>query len=507
MDSNEGVGTVARKSSIILFVKFALTFFSWLGFLFVARYMGTEAVGLIGFSLGLVGIFLQSDFGFGLAHNKMISEGKDLGECIGAYIVIKTILLTSAIGLMLGLVFIWEKVLGLGYQDPIQQKMILIMLFYFVLFSLAQIPIQTFGGLRQSAKQQMPEFIGTFARVPVMIYVSLAGLGVIALAYSYVLTGAVMVFLAFLMLRKFSVKKPSKKLLRSYSGFAAPVAIYMVFSTISLNIDKVAIQLFWDSTEVGYFFGMQRVIVVMTMLAISLLPILLPSISRYNAKGLKKEIKKLLFKAERYISMLLIPMMVLFSILSSQVIHIMVGDEFLPAADVLVLLSFFALFYSLNIPHIQTLYGCGHPKKGARVGITIALTNTILLFILVPRDIMGFELMGMGAKGAALASLISVIAGFFLSRHYTRICTRIRYKQVIHKHWAAGLFMALMLYLIIQFMVPERWYELLAFGLIGLLSYLGGLVALKEFGKRDIDFFLDILNLKKLKEYLKLEFS
>ena len=292
---------------------------------------------------------------------------------------------------------------------------------------------------------------------------------------------------------------------KSYAVFAAPVAFYSVFSAVSLNIDKVAVQLFWGATETGYFYGMQRVTIIMTMLALSLVPILFPSISHLHAQRRIKKIRNLLSSAERYISMILMPMVVVFCVLSTPVIHIMIGDEFLPATTVLAILSLYALFFSLNVPHIQTLYGCNRPKQGMWSGISIALTNTILLFVFVPRDIFGFPLMGWGAEGAAMASLLSVIVGFVVSRYFTKRLIKVRFKMNIFKHWVAGIIMALFLIYLSEFYIPSRWYGLIFASGLGFAIYMGILVIIREFTKHDLHFFLDLLNLNKLKHYLKSE--
>ncbi|MCK5039272.1 MAG: oligosaccharide flippase family protein, partial [Thermoplasmata archaeon] len=410
--------SIGRKVTWIFFIKIVLTITSWIGTMFVARFMGVEVFGMIGFAVGLCALFLHTDFGFSLAHNKRVSEGKDVDECIGAYIRIKLVITSLLVFLLLFGLFIWEKVLGYGYQDPVIRSIVYIILIYYVLFALSQIPIQTFGGLRQSAKQQMPEFIGTFARMPIMVVVALTSLGVVALALSYVVTGIVMISLGFIMMRKFKSKKPSKKLLRSYITFATPLSIYIFFSTISLHLDKVVIQLFWDFNEVGTFFGMQKIIMVIILVTSSLGPILFPSISHLHSKKAMRSIRHLVRRAERYLSMLVTPIVIMCIVLATPIIHILLGDEFLGGTEVLAWLSIYALMISLNSPHMHLLNGCGRSNLSAKVGLSIAFINITLLFLFVPRDLLGYELFGLGSVGAAMASTISVVVGFILARHY-----------------------------------------------------------------------------------------
>ena len=164
-DPQESIESIGRKTTFTFIIKMSLTISSFVGFFFVARFMGPEVVGIIGFALGFVGIFMASDYGFGMAHNKRISEGRNLSECLGAYAIIKSTIISIMVALLLLSLFLWESVLGHGFEDPVQKDVILVILVYYVLFSMSDISTQTFGGLRQSAKQQTPEFIGTFARI------------------------------------------------------------------------------------------------------------------------------------------------------------------------------------------------------------------------------------------------------------------------------------------------------------------------------------------------------
>ena len=52
--------------------------------------MGASAIGEFSFALSLVGSFtFIAFFGFRMAHVKRISEGLDLGKCIGTFLSIR----------------------------------------------------------------------------------------------------------------------------------------------------------------------------------------------------------------------------------------------------------------------------------------------------------------------------------------------------------------------------------------------------------------------------------
>ena len=69
---------------------------SVLGFIsvyFVARYMGAKPMGIIAIALAFINLFgVLGNLGFGIAHIKRISEGKDYYKCVSTFSFIKIVL-------------------------------------------------------------------------------------------------------------------------------------------------------------------------------------------------------------------------------------------------------------------------------------------------------------------------------------------------------------------------------------------------------------------------------
>ena len=97
---------MARKSLLILVTQGALVAVGFLGNTLLAQFWGSyakEALGTIWFSMAFVGLFWGfSDLGFISAHIKRISEGKDLGECVGTFTLIKAALTVVLVFVVLG---------------------------------------------------------------------------------------------------------------------------------------------------------------------------------------------------------------------------------------------------------------------------------------------------------------------------------------------------------------------------------------------------------------------
>jgi len=122
--------------------------------------------------------------------------------------------------------------------------------------------------------------------------------------------------------------------------------------------------------------------------------------------------------------------------------------------------------------------------------------NIILNIILIPKDIQLFNLnlAGLGAKGAAIATVFAYGTGLFYSRVTAWKLTKLKGNPKIILHALAAVAMATILYFILYELklieIITRWYHLLGSALIGIIVYIFILWVLKEFTKKDFHFFL-----------------
>ena len=106
---------LARKSALIVGTQFFTRFLGWIGLVVLVKLWGgfaPEALGIIGFAMAFLALFnIIADLGFSRAHIKRISEGKDLGTCIGTYVAIKIFLIGLMVTIVFTAIFIWKNVL------------------------------------------------------------------------------------------------------------------------------------------------------------------------------------------------------------------------------------------------------------------------------------------------------------------------------------------------------------------------------------------------------------
>ena len=200
--------------------------------------------GVVGFAYGFVTIFqLFGDLGFNFANIKKISEGKNLGKCIGTFLTVKIGLISIMTSVVIGSVLFWKIVIGRGFESSTHELAIYIMLGYSILHILARSFRSIFQARQEMAKADIPLFFETFFRVVFTIYIAIAGFGALALALTYII-GDIAFFLSSLFfLRKYPIKKLSRKYLKDYSKFAFPMAFVASSMIIMNNIDKYDIKI------------------------------------------------------------------------------------------------------------------------------------------------------------------------------------------------------------------------------------------------------------------------
>jgi PST family polysaccharide transporter/lipopolysaccharide exporter len=499
---------VARRATFNLLAKGLVTVFTLLSFLYLAKVADPSAVAMLAFALGFVGVFtFVSDMGFSAAHVKRLSEGGDGRRCNGAFAAAKLALTGAMVGCVLLAMLAWDSMNPDGAFSVAEQRLtVLIVLAYYALFSLTQIPVITFSGRMESAKQQLPEMVGTLARAPMIVYVVMMGMGAAALAMTYVGTGAVMLLVALYLFKSYGVGKPDRETLKSYSRYAGPIVLILVILVLSQNLPPVLIAYFTGSeVEVAGYFMVQRVTLIFVLVSSSLSPVLFPKLSKDHASKDMNALAETCRASERLVSLYMVPVVAATAALAPALIHIFMADTYLAMADALILLAAYAFVTSIDMTYVNAIYGVDRPDINMRMGVVTAAVTLVGFAVLIPETFFGVTLLGGGATGAAAALLMGGCSEYVVSRYYARKVAGVRSYARVWVHFAAGAAMGAMLYAVWTFGLTERWYGLLGFASAGLALYIGILWAAKELGKRDVAFVVDLLNIRKMVAYVSSE--
>jgi O-antigen/teichoic acid export membrane protein len=493
---------LGRRSFILYISKMLTAALAYIGLKFISIYLDKDVYGTVVAAMALVATFnAVADLGFSSAHVKRISEGCDPNECISTFAFIKIVLTSFMVVLTLSSIFIWTSVLGNTISGT-SMDVIYIFILYQVLYDISGIATATFQAKMEMAKLPLVTMIDPIIRVPLVIFICLNSMGVLELSFTY-LFGAIAVLIAslYLIFRE-KIKWTRPTLLRSYYTFALPLLLITIISTVSGSADKLLITFFWNKDDVALYAAPAVFLGVFATMSTAISTLTFPSFSKLHKEGNLREIRELTKGAERYIVMFGLPITILILMYPFNISEILLDQKYRESGKAIGIMVVTTFITMINAVHASQIVAVGRPDISARITIITVLINIGLMLAFIPAY--GF---GLSFVGAAIALLIGNIIGFFIVRFAVYRLTGTCPDKRLVLHLLAGLLSATALYVLGMVLPFDGWIPLAVYGTLAFASYLGALVLLKEFTRKDLDFLLDIMNIRKMLVYIKEELS
>lgn len=493
---------LARKSSLSFLNHILYVIFGFISLFFVKRYMGYEAVGMIAFATSFIILFnIIGDMGFGIAHLKRVGEGLDLGRCHGTIITIK-LFLTFVMGIV---VFSWlliqKYIFHYKFESKTLEFILCIIIIQHLIMNISMAFNNIFSAKLEIARGQTPRIIGRFLVMLIKVSVAFIGLSVIYLAYAELL-GAIVILLLFITFFKgYPIKKPNKEYLKIYATFAIPMIFVGFVATLSQSIDKVMLGYFIGSLEVGIYTVPQRITQSLLLISSVITSILFVTFSELYTKKNIGEIQRLSNRAEKYISTIIFPF-VIFVLIFAKPILLVFGSDTGPSIPILQIMVVTIYITAIIYPYSAQVISTGHIKLGFKIGLLILGMNLFLNTIFIPDKIAGISFLGFGAKGAALATLISFIIRGILYKIFAYKITKTRPNKRILIHFFAAIVTFAPMYLMYSHLHFE-WIYLFGYFPLTVGLFLGIMRLFGEFTKKDFEFYWNAINPKKMGKYVK----
>ena len=471
----------------------------------MTRYLGKDIYGSIAFTIALLASFNSlSDLGFSSAHVKRVSEGGGSGDCLSTFAIIKLLLngVTAVVALIS--IFIWSNYLG----NPLTAEtwsLLLLFLLYFFMYNVASVVTTHYSATMEQAKAQIVMLFDPIVRVPLVIFVSLGHGSAIDLAYVYVASALSILLFALFFIYRDRVRWQRPTLYRSYIKFAAPLMLVTIIGTLAGTMDKVILGLDWGNSSVALFSSSQAILGVLAILSASVATMTFPSFSKLHSEGNIKEIRKLTWQAERYISILTMPIVAVIVIFPMECAKILLGGTFADAGEPMRFLAIATLLNMLNSVHSSQILAVNRPDTSAKLTLLNFLVYGVLLLVLVPANLIGFQMLGLSYTGAAIANLATVVVLFVFTRYVVYRLTGTSANPRLGLHVIAAVASSLWLMLLSDFLALSGWLDLVIYGLTSSLVFAAVLYALKELKREDIDYFLDLLSVRKMLSYISKE--
>src|SRR6266704_421226 len=346
IDTVADQGDLGRKSVVLFAGTWAASGFGFFTTILIARRLGPDALGILGFSMGLVGVltaFLVP--GFFQAHQKRVAEGGDLGRCVGTMVTIQLVIQGAAFVIVLFAARWGSLVIPAG----VPLLVVLFVLAAQLLTNLAASLSTAFVGREWAVAHAATQMAGKGLRFAATAAVLVWTPDIRWVAAALLVEGAaeIMVGAYILMGRRgIALRRPDRATLRAYWSYARPLLITSPFGILQDSLDRILVARWAGLTAAGYYQVARVLWEILGTLNAYPFQLLLSRLSRlFAAPGgaAGAETRRVFASAVDRLLFIAVPAAFGLWALRQPIVTLVYGERFLPALDPLMIFVVTAL--------------------------------------------------------------------------------------------------------------------------------------------------------------------
>jgi len=431
---------LAQKLALSYTTKIIEQFFQIIASIVVARIAGPGVLGTVAFGLAYVSMFTSiSDLGFGTAYMKKISEGGDLSTCLGTFARIKISLILAYIIVVIGFFCTQKYIFHTQFESRDHIIVIFIMLAAVSVQQLFMICNTTFTSYTQVAKSNLPNMLRTLLYQILRIIIVLLGYRAVALAFGNLVATILIMPLYIYLFKDYRIGKYDKNLAKQYLKIALPVMLIAITTKLTVTIDKVLLQFFTSSEQVGYYAASYRVGGFVLLIGQSVCNLFFPIFSKAFSNNNVLSVKSKLEKFERFSFLFVMPVVILLTLNADVIVKVLLGREYISSISIMQVINIAMFLMVVNVPFGSVITGKGDFNTSARLNIYNFVIYAIVLIVLIHP-----KFLNLAGLGTAISLLISYLFLGIIYRIYAK-----KYVPIISHHIAVKF----MLYGVINFLI------------------------------------------------------
>lgn len=495
---------LGQKVVIQFLSQILLGFLAFASTTLIARFGGPETLGAIGYVFGILGILAAfSDLGYSQAHIKHVSAGKNLDRLNGTMLLVFSVLNGSFFIIALSYLSV-----SFFYQAPFLIDKKYIPLFFILLlaqtfFYFGQALLLTFEAKQETAKINFVLVVSRLFRLMTTVLVIAFSMGLLAIGSSFLIESLVTLFLAVFFFRKLPIKRTDIKYIKSYTKYALPLMVSVPVTYLNGNVDKLLLNFLSGTREVGYYFAIFGIISMAQMFSGATASVFFPQVVKLAQKK-HEQIEDSVGKMVKYLSLIIIPLVVLLIFFSKLIVLTILGNAFLPSVNVLSIfaVSVFILFVSRSYGYI--LYAIEKHYVMPAVNVLSMILLVILNFYFVPRDFFGFPTLGLGASGAALASVCTMLFNTTTYLYFVWKFTRIKpyFELFLYALFGTATYFFIKLVFNILNFDSLNFFAAIFGSFLVFATFIALMVFSGRLGKKDLTYLLDSFGPRTLIKYI-----
>jgi len=395
---DNSTSSFSKNSIITFFTEILIFIFGFVTMIILARILGPTGKGIYSLILLIPGLMVAfGNFGIGSANIYFIGSKKYKIQDIVSHSVISAIVL----GLILILIF-WGMLQFSPFQKFIHSNQISpLYLWIIVLFIPLSFLLIFFrgiiGGKGEITNYNKTRILeGAISLAAIIIFLLILKRGIFGAVISYVLSIVGASLLSIFLVKKITKFRLSlnKNLLKDSTIYGGKVYLANTVSFLNYRLDMLLIAVFLVPAAVGLYSIAVGIAEKLFMFSGALAIVLFPKISSLS----DFEATAFTPKVARHTFFLMIIASLLLAAISTPLIKILFGDNFLPSVLPLLILLPGIIAFGIGGVLAADLCGRGKPEFSLYSSLTCLIVNIILNLLLIPH---------WGISGAAFASTIS----------------------------------------------------------------------------------------------------
>ncbi len=466
----------------------------------VARIAGPTVLGTISYGTSFVSIWLFLTVIFATGHMKLVSEGRDHGDCVATYVWLKALSILLFIVVVLSWLAFQINVRQVNFEAQNQVAVILVILVATVIIQFYNIVSNSYTAMLMQAKANLPFVLMTIVHHAGRIIVVLLGARALGLSLWHVAALLLVMPLLIKYFKDLPFGRIDKKLLSKYLYYGLPTLLLTAISSVLQYADKLVLAHYTSVEELGYYAAAMSIGGTMLILSNSIGNIFFPLFSGLLKDNNWKEVNKKNKVYQEFNTLFLLPLIFLLALIAEPLLTTVLGARYQPSVVPFKIIVISTYLVIVGMPYGNIITGMG--RFYANVWIN---ASQLLVFIVSITFFISPKYLNLGATGLALNLMITYL---YRNGAYIVVAKKIGSLQYDKTNLLRILTICLITipFWIISIYIKDVfscWWLVIAPIYMAVLYVI--LYLIKMITRRHYDTLLEIVNIKKTARYIRSE--
>lgn len=485
--------------------KIIVKILQFIGTIIVARLAGPTVLGTVAYGLAYVSIFgFIADLGSGTAHIKLVAEGNNKEEdCNTTFVIIRLCLLLLFSIILVLYYYIQQSLFGFSFPSTQHKWVVFVSFITIILVNIINILIGIFSAKTEQAKQDIPNIIKTILNQSIRIIVVILGYGAVAISLSSLIALIFVTPIYFFFFRKIIFGTFDKELAKKYLKISLPLIIVVAVNSYISFGDKLILQHYTDSEQVGVYVAGYRLADFILLIAGSVGLLFFPTFTKLIGENNIVRVNDILNKFERLSFSFILPFVFGLFLFSDFFVNAILGVEYKDSAIILSVITLSLFIFTITMPYGNIITARNAFGMFALISIIKGTVFTIAAGLFVSEY-------GMALKGYGMALSI-LFSNLLFAIALVIGAIRMQKDINIFQSWRI-LFFAIIYSILFYFSLDviniqvSSFYNLIPLGLYFIGYWLFAYI-IRVINSDDFLMILNVLKLSKIKDYVKGELS